>query len=81
MEHVSSNWVPIRKPHNCWGCTTETKPPEKMMRVTEADGPKIYSVYWCEKCNAFLNNNPDLFGPDDGFCYGEVGQMISEVES
>jgi hypothetical protein len=75
MKVLSEQWVKIRKPHHCWGCTKEYPVGTKMQRITSVDGGEISSVYWCNVCDHFIltdknarEDNQDGFG----FSYGDL---------
>jgi len=69
MKVISSKRVTIRKAHNCWGCTEIFTPPKEMNVVTCADRGKIYSVYWCDRCQKILEDAPFS---DETPAYGEL---------
>ncbi len=69
MEVISSKQVKIRKPHNCWGCTTLVEPPTRMEVSVSVDGGKIMSAYWCDLCQDKMDKM-DSYDRQDGFCYG-----------
>ena len=71
MNVISSKKVKIRKPHNCWGCTTLYEPPAEMEVSVSVDGGTIMSAYWCESCQEIMDNM-DSFDLQDGFDYGEL---------
>lgn len=69
MNTVSYKRVAIRKAHNCWGCTEIFTPPGEMNVVTCTDNGTIYDIYWCDKCQKILDDNPFS---DKEYAYGEL---------
>lgn len=43
--------VTIRKPHVCFGCGRELRPPCKMISAACADGGTVNSYYLCQTCD------------------------------
>ncbi|MDD5701599.1 MAG: hypothetical protein PHU23_06055 [Dehalococcoidales bacterium] len=75
MKNISENMVKTRKPHHCWGCTTEYPIGTEMLRVTTEDCGKLSSVYWCKICDKYLQDHRNDFYFDQGF---EYGYMLNE---
>jgi len=73
MEIIADKYVLTRKPHKCWGCTLEFPLGTAMQAVTSKDGGEIGTVYWCEKCQSFMNTL-DSYYMQVGFAYGELAQ-------
>ncbi len=73
MELVTQKVVKTRKPHNCWGCTLQIPIGTLIQTVTSVDGGLIVKVYWCDKCQSFMDTL-DSYDTQDGFGYGELSQ-------
>lgn len=76
MANISSKQVKTRAPHKCWGCGKSLPCGAKVERQTEADGGKIWSVYWCDDCMDYITSMPDRSNADEvGF-----GELMFDEE-
>jgi len=74
MQVISSKDVKIRKPHNCWGCTTLFEPPTVMECSVSTEGTQIMSAYWCKTCQGILDTM-SYYDTQAGFCYGDLKEQ------
>lgn len=75
-EYLKYKAVTIRKPHVCFGCGREFKPPCKMFSTTWVDGGMIYSDYICKTCDKVVSEMCDY----DEFGFGELRDYTLEME-
>ncbi len=73
MNIISEKKVKTRKPHNCWGCKQQIPIGTLTQTVTSIDGASMSTVYWCDKCQAFMDTL-DSYDMQDGFDYGELSE-------
>jgi transcription elongation factor Elf1 len=71
---LSQKHVKIRKPHHCWGCTVEYPVGTVMHLVNSVDMGKAMGTYWCEVCDAYLDERVDPLDQEDGWFYSEVSR-------
>lgn len=53
-------YVTTRKPHICFGCGREFKPPVKMISAASADGGRAQSYYLCDTCEHLIHKGGDI---------------------
>jgi len=58
-----------RKDHHCWGCTFLFHKGTFMYTIISTDMGKIFTTYYCPKCQAYMNDHPHDF--EDGIEYGD----------
>ena len=86
MNIIGQKVVKTRKPHNCWGCTKELPIGDKVEVVTSVDGGNIMTVYWCDKCQDYLDTLDNYFCiPRISITFQGVGKenvtiIITEME-
>ena len=74
MDFINEQIVVTRKPHKCWGCTTEFPQGSKLVRKTNSDGGEIFSSYWCAKCEEWMAKN--YRDVPDGICFGDLKEEV-----
>lgn len=77
-ETLRSKQVKIRKPHDCWGCDQEYPKGTSMMCLVGVDD-KIYTIYWCDVCLAFMDKYLDRFEQEEGIMFGELRWGYDDV--
>ena len=81
MSGISFATVTTRKVHVCWGCTASFPAKSKLTRVTSADLGKIFTAYWCEPCESFIDEARgfDPYIGDCGFEFGYVKERRDDI--
>ena len=69
-------YVTTRKPHICFGCGREFKPPVKMISAASADGGIAQSYYLCETCDTIVSH----MRWDDEYGFGELREEALKME-
>ncbi|MBS3937528.1 MAG: hypothetical protein KGZ50_02985 [Peptococcaceae bacterium] len=66
--------VKTRKDHRCFGCCEKIPAGSEVHAEICAGDGGIYTLYFCEVCWMFMNENRDLCEDCDGFVYeGWIG--------
>lgn len=73
---LRSNYVEIRKPHNCEGCGRKFDPPLRMLCISYIDSKRAYSSYICKTCESILDKAGDC-----DFTFGCLLQEALEREA
>ena len=69
-------YVTTRKPHICFGCGREFKPPVKMISAVSADGGTAQSYYLCKTCDTIVSH----MRWDDEYGFGELREEALKIE-
>ncbi|HAU85722.1 MAG TPA: hypothetical protein DCW90_09515 [Lachnospiraceae bacterium] len=68
--------VTTRKPHVCFGCGREFRPPCRMISAASTDGGTVSSYYLCETCDK-ISSKRDCW---DEYCFGDFRDEALEME-
>jgi hypothetical protein len=64
--------VKTRKEHSCWGCKRKFPKGTMMNLIKNAGEGIVFNSYWCEICDKYLQDNPDILMEGDGICEGDL---------
>ena len=78
MDTLKDKMVTTQKEHTCWGCGIKHPKGTRMRYTVCVDGGDLSSPYWCNICEAVLDEL-EYWEKEDGFRMGDIKDEYNDL--